>query len=66
MANSYRTVGDYLSSLESFYSSQTFDKKIYSPEEIVENINKVSKEDIIEASKKITLDTIYALVGESI
>lgn len=63
LTNDYRTVSDYLSSLESFYSSQAFDEKIYTPEEMVDNLNKITKEQIIEVSKKITLDTVYALVG---
>ena len=65
LANSYKTVGDYLSSLESFYSAQAFDEKKCTPEEIVESLNRITKEQIVEAAKKITLDTVYALVGQS-
>lgn len=65
LSNAYKTVGDYLGSLETFYLSQAFDENVVSPEQIVEDINCVTKDQIIEAAKKITLDTVYALVGET-
>lgn len=63
LANSYRTIGDFLSGLENFYLSQVFDGEFSSPEQFIEKINTVSREQIINAAKLITLDTIYALVG---
>lgn len=65
LSNSYKTVGDYLSSLEAFYSAQVFDEKICTPQDIVNNINEVTKEQIIEAFNKVTLDTVYTLIGET-
>lgn len=63
LANSYRTIGDFLSGLENFYLSQAFDGQFLPPEEFVENMYKTSREDVINAAQKITLDTVYALVG---
>lgn len=63
LANSYRTIGDFLSGLENFYLSQVFDDEFLPPEQFIKNMYNVSKEQVINASKLITLDTIYALVG---
>lgn len=63
LANSYRTIGDFLSGLENFYLSQVFDGEFLAPEQFIEAIEKVSKEQVAAAAKLITLDTVYALVG---
>jgi predicted Zn-dependent peptidase len=63
MCNSYRTLGDYLGGLESWYVSQTFQNKIQTPEEAAVAISSVTREQIIEAANKVTLDTVYRLVG---
>lgn len=63
LANSYRTIGDFLSGLENFYLSQAFDDEFLPPEQFIEKMDKVSREQVINAAKLITLDTVYALVG---
>lgn len=45
------------------YSQMTSDY-FYSPEEIAKDIEKVTLEEVIEASKKVTLDTIFKIVSE--
>ena len=64
LANSYRTIGDFLSGLENFYLSQAFDDEFLPPEQFIEKMYKISKEEVISAAKLITLDTVYALVGD--
>ena len=64
MSNGLRTVSDYLSSIENFYLSQTFDNTKYTIDELIGKINSVSKEQIIDAAKSITLDTVYILKGK--
>ena len=64
MSNGLRTVNDYLSSIENFYLSQTFDNTKYTIDELIDKINSVSKEQIIDAAKSITLDTVYILKGK--
>ena len=59
VCNSYRTIGDYLGSTESWYISQIFMPDTQTAEEI----SKVTREEIIAAAQKVTLDTIYRLVG---
>lgn len=64
MSNSYRTVGDYLGGLENWYITQAFCEKVQSPEEAAEEINSVTVEQVVQAAKDVTLDTVYQLVGE--
>ena len=52
-----------MSGLENFYLSQAFDDKFLPPEQFIEKMYKVSREQVINAAKLITLDTVYALVG---
>ena len=63
LANSYRNIGDILSGLENFYLSQAFDDEFLPPEQFIEKMYKVSREQVINAANLITLDTVYALVG---
>ena len=65
LSNSFRTVGDYLSSMENFYLSQIFDKNKFTTDELIEKINKVTKDEIIKAANMITLDTVYVLKGKN-
>ncbi len=61
LSNSFKSLSDSLSSIESWYLSQTFCDKLMSPEECVEEIYNINKEQIISAANKITLDTVYIL-----
>lgn len=61
LSNYYKSLSDSLKSLENFYISQIFDNNILTPEQQAEQINNVTKEDIINAAKKVSLDTIYVL-----
>lgn len=61
--NGINSVSDSIGSLEAWYTSQMFDHKINSPEEAIEEVNKITKEDIVKAANTIQLDTIYTLTG---
>ncbi len=63
LCNSYRTIGDYLGGMESWYLTQTFRPRVQTPEEAAEEINQVTKEQIVEAANRVTLDTVYQLIG---
>jgi predicted Zn-dependent peptidase len=54
-------INDSLSSLYSWYTAQAFDDEIVTPEEAAAQFSAVSTEDIYEAAKTLTLDTIYLL-----
>lgn len=64
LCNGFRTISDHLGALENFYILQTFSEKINTPEEIVESLQKVTREQITEAANKVTLDTVYALTNK--
>ncbi len=59
--NSYNSSNDTVSGIESWYSSQIFDEKFKSIEEMSAEINAITKEQIVKAAQKLTLDTVYVL-----
>ena len=63
LKNAYITSLDSLASIENFYLSQTFNRETLTPEESAEKIMAVTKEQIIEAAKAVSLDTIYVLTS---
>lgn len=64
--NSFKEICDTAGGLESWYVTQLYDKDIYSSDEACELINKVTKEQVIESAKKLTLDTVYTLTGSGV
>ena len=63
LCNNYRTIGDYLGALENWYVSQVFHETIRTPEEAAECINGIAREQVIQAARRVKLDTEYRLVG---
>lgn len=61
--NSFHEMNDSAASIEGWYLSQTFDKEMLSVAALSEKISAVTKDDIIRAAKKLTLDTVYVLKG---
>ena len=61
VVNAYRSSNDTVSGIENWYASQLFDGKFKTIEERSEEINNVTKEEIIRAANKLTPDTIYVL-----
>lgn len=61
--NSLRSVPDTLASLEGWYLNQILYGTRYAPEEEVAAMAKVSREDVIAAAKRVTLDTVYFLAS---
>lgn len=59
--NSFYTSNDSVSGIESWYLNQLFDNGFETIEEASEKINAVTKEEIVDAAQKLTLDTIYVL-----
>lgn len=66
LCNTYRTLSDSLDGLEAWYLSQAFHPEVKTPEEEAERVKAVTKEQVIEAAKKITLDTVYRLEGNGV
>ena len=64
VANSFRSMSDYLSGLEAWYLSQTFEKTALTPEQSAEAVGGVAKEQIVKAARTVSLDTVYRLTGK--
>lgn len=61
MQNSLKTVGDTLGGLESWHMGQILSGRSRTPEEDYKSLAAVTRGEIIEAAKAITLDTTYIL-----
>ena len=61
LADSARSVTDSQGSIETWYLSRMFDCCDISPDEFIENLEKVTKEDIVNAATNVVLDTVYIL-----
>lgn len=61
IVNSFNTTNDTVSGIESWYVNQLFDPKFETIEEQSAAINAVTKEEVIAAANRITLDTVYVL-----
>lgn len=64
VANNFVSICDNVGGITGWYTSQLGDGKLLSVEEAIEDFNAVTKEQIIEAANKLTLDTVYVLKGE--
>ncbi|MBR4889047.1 MAG: insulinase family protein [Clostridia bacterium] len=63
LANSCRTVRDYLGATENWYLAQLFADEVRTPEADVERLLNVTKEEIIQAARCVVPDTVYVLKG---
>lgn len=62
--NGLRGVNDSARSIADWYFKQNYSGSSDSPEDEIEKMYKVKREDIIEAAKSLTLDTVYVLTGK--
>ena len=63
MTNSYLTSVDSSAGTQAWYLAQVFKGKSLTPQEQAERICAVTKEQVVEAAKSLTLDTVYVLTG---
>ncbi|MDD4772795.1 MAG: pitrilysin family protein [Eubacteriales bacterium] len=61
--NGYRSITDSASGLVSWFLGRKLADIEISPEKAINLIEKVTKNDIVEAAKKVTLDTVYFMRG---
>ena len=64
LCDAFKGVEDSPVAVCNFYSSQEFDEEIISGEEFSKKIGAVTREQVIECAKKVTVDTVYLLKGE--
>lgn len=61
LINSMQSIGDSIGGMSDFYFSQSISNTNQTVEEIIENVAKVTIEDIVNIAGNITLDTVYFL-----
>lgn len=66
IVTSIRSMTDSSFSISEFYLSQALTNDKRNINELIEDIRKVTKEDIVKASNKLSLDTIYLLKNKEI
>ncbi|MEG1027346.1 MAG: hypothetical protein RSE07_01535, partial [Oscillospiraceae bacterium] len=59
--NRLKTVYDSVYALSSWYLAQIIDGNIQSPKEQIEELKKVTVDDVVNAAKSFSFDTTYVL-----
>ncbi len=63
LVNTYRELGDSARGLEAWYLGRMQSGVICDPDEVVAGIESVTRDEIIAAANKVSLDTVYFLNG---
>ncbi len=64
ICNSYRSRVDSVEAMEYFYTAQILLGRDITIGQAIENIEKVTKEQIVEVANRVKLDTVYFLTGK--
>lgn len=64
LADAFKGVEDSPVAVCTFYSSQVFDNEIVSGKEYAEKICAVTREQVTECAKRVSIDSVYLLAGE--
>lgn len=64
ITNSIKTLGDSIGYLSDYYLGNAITNTLLSPEEFVEKIENVTREDVISVAQKLKLEMIYFLTGK--
>ena len=59
--NAYHTSNDTVAGIESWYSSQLFDGCFKTIEQMSEIMNSITKEQLVAAANRLSLDTVFVL-----
>lgn len=65
LSDAFKGVEDSPVAVCTFYSSQVFDDSLVSGQEYAEKIASVTREQIVECAKRVSVDSVYLLAGES-
>ncbi len=63
LEDGFRSVSDSAEAVANWFTSQACSKEFLYPEDFIEQFKKVTREEIIEAAKAVTLDTVFMLEG---
>lgn len=64
LADDYERIGGTPEELDDWYAFRLLEEAPAAPQALAEKIRKVTRRQAVEAAQKITLDTIYLLMGE--
>ena len=64
IVNSWKGVSDSAYSIADWYFTQLYSGTPDSPEERIEKLMKITREDIVTAAKSLKFDTVYVLAGK--
>ena len=64
LCNSFRSIGENIYSLSSYYLTQLFSKTIQTPEEVCDQTEKVTKEEIAALFSQFRIDGEFILTGK--
>ena len=64
LADAFKGVEDSPVAVCTFYSSQVFDNELVSGQEYAEKICAVTREQVTECAKRVSIDSVYLLAGE--
>ncbi len=64
IVNVWKGINDKAQSISEWYFNQTYNKECCSPEEMIEKLMKVTREDVVAAANSLKLDTVYVLTGK--
>ena len=64
MADDYERLGGTPEELDDWYAFRLLEEAPAAPQSLAAQIRKVTREQAVEAAQKVTLDTIYLLMGE--
>lgn len=64
IVNVWKGVTDGARTIADWYFNQIDKPEIYSPDEMIESLMKVTREDVVAASNSLKLDTVYVLTGK--
>ena len=64
LVNALKTTADSPSTLSAWYLTRILSGNLNSPDEQIQRLNAVTKEEIIKAAQSLKLDTVYVLTTE--
>ncbi len=64
LSDAFKGVEDSPVAVCTFYSSQVFDDEVVSGKEYAEKISAVTREQVTECAKRVSIDSVYLLAGE--
>ena len=62
ITDSLMAANDSLGGIDSWYTVRALQKRVYSPEELAQMVQNVSREGIVNAANKVQLNTVYMLL----